>query len=100
MGEPQRLVTELEPDGSCIIPIMPHNIDCTQDCQEQLRRFGIIPSMSRKGQLLCNAPMERLRGWLKHELVHHRRYATRAQAQQGSLEYIRLSLTVGSGILG
>lgn len=49
MKEPQRLVTELETEGSCIVPIMPQSIDCTQDYQEQLQQFGIIPSMSRKG---------------------------------------------------
>ena len=31
---------------------------CAQDYQDQLREFGLIPSMSRKGNCYDNAPME------------------------------------------
>lgn len=61
---------------------------CAQDYQAQLRQFGLIPSMSRRGNCYDNAPMERVWGTLKTELVHHRRYATRAQAQHEISEYI------------
>ena len=37
--------------------------------------------MSRKGNCYDNAPMESFWGSLKNELVHHRRYATRAEAE-------------------
>lgn len=35
-----------------------------------------------------HAPMERVRGTLKHELVHHRRYETREQARREISGYI------------
>jgi putative transposase len=63
---------------------------CARDYQEQLRQFGLIPSMSRKGNCYDNAPMESFWGTLKNELVHHRRYATRAQARHEIAEYIEL----------
>ena len=63
---------------------------CAQDYQEQLRQFGLVPSMSRKGNCYDNAPMESFWGTLKNELVHHRRYATRAQARHEIAEYIEL----------
>ena len=63
---------------------------CAQDYQEQLRQFGLIPSMSRKGNCYDNAPMESFWGTLKMELVHHRRYATREQARHEISGYIEL----------
>ena len=65
---------------------------CAQDYQEQLRQFGLTPSMSRKGNCYDNAPMESFGGTLKNELVHHRRYATREQARREITEYIRAVL--------
>jgi len=50
---------------------------CAQDYQHQLQQFGLISSMSRRGNCYDNAPMESFWGTLKNELVHHRRYATR-----------------------
>jgi transposase InsO family protein len=46
--------------------------------------------MSRKGNCYDNAPMESFWGTLKNELVHHRRYVTRAQARHEISEYIEL----------
>ncbi len=63
---------------------------CAQDYQDQLREFGLIPSMSRKGNCYDNAPMESFWGTLKNELVHHRRYETREQARREITEYIEL----------
>ena len=63
---------------------------CAQDYQEQLRQFGLIPSMSRKGNCYDNAPMESFWGTLKNELVHHRRYDTREQARREITEYIEI----------
>lgn len=63
---------------------------CAHDYQEQLKKAGIQVSMSRKGNCYDNAPMESFWGTLKTELVHHRRYATRQQAQQDITEYIEL----------
>ena len=63
---------------------------CAHDYQEQLRQFGMIPSMSRRGNGDDNAPMERFWGTLKTELVHHRRYTTREQARREITEYIEI----------
>ena len=63
---------------------------CAQAYQDQLREFGLIPSMSRKGNCYGNAPMESFWGTLKNELVHHRRYETREQARCEITEYIEL----------
>ena len=46
-----------------------------------LARSGITPSMSRKGDVLDNAPMESFFHSLKTERVHHRIYGTRAEAR-------------------
>jgi transposase InsO family protein len=61
---------------------------CAQDYQDQLQQFGLVPSMSRRGNCYDNAPMESFWGTLKNELVHHRRYATREQARREIAEYI------------
>ncbi len=45
---------------------------CAQDYQAKLRELGMTSSMSRKGNCYDNAPMERVWGTLKNELVHHR----------------------------
>ncbi len=63
---------------------------CAQGYQATLRQFGMIPSMSRKGNCYDNAPMESFWGTLKNELVHHRRYQTREQARREIAEYIEL----------
>lgn len=63
---------------------------CAQDYQDQVRQCGMIASMSRRGNCYDNAPMESFWGTLKNELVHHRRYETRAQARREISEYIEL----------
>ena len=44
--------------------------------------------MSRKGDCLDNAPMESFFHTLKTERVHHRIYATRADARRDLFQYI------------
>lgn len=63
---------------------------CANDYQKLLEQFGMTASMSRKGDCWDNAPMESFWGTLKNELVHHRRYRTRAQAIQEITEYIEI----------
>src|SRR3990167_6953755 len=53
-----------------------------------LARSGITPSMSRKGDCWDNAPMESFFHTLKTERVHHRIYATRAEARRDLFGYI------------
>lgn len=56
--------------------------------QELLAKQGITCSMSRKANCWDNAPMESFFATLKKELVHHEKYATRAEARQSIFEYI------------
>jgi putative transposase len=63
---------------------------CAHDYRKLLKQFGLTASMSRKGDCWDNAPMESFWGTLKNELVHHRRYHTRAQAIQEITEYIEI----------
>jgi transposase InsO family protein len=63
---------------------------CASDYQKLLTRFGIRPSMSRKGNCYDNAPMESFWGTLKNELVYHRHYRTRDEAIREITEYIEV----------
>jgi len=58
--------------------------------QRRLTEYGLIPSMSRKGNCWDNACVESFFGTLKRELVYHRRYATRDDARQDIFEYIEV----------
>ena len=46
--------------------------------------------MSRKGECLDNAPMESFFASLKKEMVHQRRFKTRAKAKAAIFEYIEV----------
>ncbi|WP_371876388.1 IS3 family transposase [Pseudoduganella chitinolytica] len=63
---------------------------CAHAYQELVAQFGMRASMSRRGNCYDNAPMESFWGTLKNELVHHRRYATRAEAKASIQEYIEI----------
>lgn len=63
---------------------------CSHSYQKQIVAAGLRASMSRKGNCYDNAPMESFWGSLKNELVHHRRYATRTEAQEEITEYIEI----------
>ena len=63
---------------------------CSHDFRNYLEQFGMIASMSRKGNCYDNAPMESFWGTLKQELVHHRRYRTRQEAIRDITEYIEI----------
>ena len=63
---------------------------CSHEYQALLRGYQMRVSMSRKGNCYDNAPVESFFGTLKTELVHHRRYATRAEAAREIREYIDL----------
>jgi putative transposase len=52
-----------------------------------LSRFGIVPSMSRKGNCYDNAVAKSFFSSLKNELIHHRDYHTRDQARTEILFY-------------
>lgn len=63
---------------------------CSREYQALLGRHEMRCSMSRKGNCYDNAPVESFFGTLKTELVHHRRYQTRAEAEGEIKEYIDL----------
>jgi putative transposase len=63
---------------------------CSREYRALLEGKKIRASMSRKGNCYDNAPIESFWGTLKTELVHHRKYATRAEAEREITEYIDL----------
>ena len=60
----------------------------SEEYQALLDAHGALISMSRKGNVYDNAPMESFFATLKSELVHRRRYSTRAEAKADIFEYI------------
>jgi transposase InsO family protein len=62
----------------------------SDDYQAVLTNYQIQGSMSRTGNCYDNAPIESFFGTLKTELVHHRHYATRAEAKTDIFEYIEV----------
>jgi putative transposase len=54
---------------------------------QTLRHAGVH---ARKGNCYDNAPMKSFWGSLKNELIHHQRYATRAEAEVAIQEYIEI----------
>ena len=58
--------------------------------QEQLRRHGIVASMSRKGDCWDNAVMERFFGTLKSEWTAHQHYASREEARSDVITFIEM----------
>ena len=58
------------------------------DYRKLMQSAGLRASMSRKGDCYDNAPMESFFHTLKTELVHHRQYATRAEATRDIFAYI------------
>ena len=55
-----------------------------------LKRYGMLRSMSGKGNCYDNAVAESFFSSLKNEIVHHRDYHTRDQARSEIFEYIEL----------
>jgi putative transposase len=60
------------------------------DFQKSLKRHGMVPSMSRKGDPYDNAVAESFFRTLKVELVYRRRFRTRAEAKAAIVEFIEL----------
>jgi putative transposase len=60
----------------------------SHDYRAALTAAGMTASMSRKANCFDNAPMESFFHTLKTEQVHHRHYATRAEAQRDIFAFI------------
>lgn len=63
---------------------------CSHEYRKLLDQFGMVASMSRRGNCYDNAPMESFWGLLKNVLVHHRKFKTRDEATQAITEYIEI----------
>ena len=61
-----------------------------QDYQALLSEYGMICSMSRKGNCWDNAVAERFFRSLKSDQTEHRRYATREEAKKDVIDYIEM----------
>jgi len=61
---------------------------CSGDYQALLGEYGMVTSMSRKGNCWDNAPMESFFNSLKNEQIFHADYATREEAKRDVFEYI------------
>ena len=55
-----------------------------------LKKYGMLRSMSGKGNCYDNAVAESFFSSLKNEIVHHRDYQTRDEARTEIFEYIEL----------
>ncbi len=60
------------------------------DYQKLLWQNGFICSMSRKGDVWDNSPMESFFKTLKAELIYHCRFKTRSEAKLAIFEYIEV----------
>jgi putative transposase len=63
---------------------------CSHDFQKQLAAYGMLASMSRKGNCWDNATSESFFNSLKNERVHGSRYETRDAARADVFEYIEV----------
>lgn len=63
---------------------------CSYDYQKMLKLYGLICSMSRKGNCWDNAIAESFFHSIKTELVYTERYATREIAKQSIFQYIEM----------
>ncbi len=63
---------------------------CSGDYQQLLDSFGMVCSMSKRGDCYDNAAMESWNHSFKVEAVHGERFATRKEAKQMAFEYIAL----------
>lgn len=66
---------------------------CSHDYQALLGKYGMICSMSCKGNCLDNVPMESFFNNLKNERVFHEDYETRAKAKQNVFNISRCFTT-------
>ena len=61
---------------------------CSKRYRKLIKQYGLIGSMSRKGNCWDNAISESFFHTLKVELVHQQQYQTRLQAKQSLFQYI------------
>lgn len=62
----------------------------SHDYLGRLHEANVLPSMSRRGHVHDNAPMESFFATLKSELIHRRHFTTRQEARSAIFEYIEV----------
>lgn len=62
----------------------------SHEYQGLLKKYGFLPSMSRKGNCYDNACMESFFGTLKTELIYLTRFKTRSEARLAIFDYIEV----------
>ncbi len=63
---------------------------CSKEYQKLLRKYGMICSMSRKGNCYDNACAETFFSTIKCEMLYHKRYKTREEAHRDIFWYIEV----------
>jgi putative transposase len=63
---------------------------CSDDYQKMLKAYGLVCSMSRKGNCWDNAVAESFFHSIKTEMIYTERYATREIAKQSIFQYIEV----------
>lgn len=63
---------------------------CSDDYQKMLKSYGLICSMSRKGNCWDNSVAESFFHTIKTELIYTERYETRESAKQSIFQYIEV----------
>lgn len=63
---------------------------CSKDYQKIIKTYGLICSMSRKGDCWDNAVSESFFHSLKTECLYHEKYETKAITKQGLFQYIEM----------
>jgi putative transposase len=63
---------------------------CSDDYQKMLKNYGLICSMSRKGNCWDNSVAESFFNSLKTELIYNEEYKTRENAKQSIFHYIEV----------
>ncbi len=63
---------------------------CSHDFQNQLTKYGMKCSMSRKGNCYDNACAETFFSTIKLEMIYHHQFETREQAKRAIFDYIEI----------
>lgn len=63
---------------------------CSDKYQEKLKKYGMVCSMSRKGNCWDNACAETFFSTIKCEMLYHKKYMTREEARKDIFWYIEV----------
>jgi putative transposase len=63
---------------------------CSHEYWKRIEKYGLVCSMSRKGNCWDNAPMEAFWGKMKYEWLEGRRFRTREEARAAVFEYVEI----------